>query len=86
MKILTHPKFDKAFKDLSPGRKEKFYEQIKIFLEDAADNRLHNHSLTGRYLGYRSINITGDLRIIFEEINSETVKFVNIGTHSQLYG
>ena len=86
MKILTHRKFDKAFKTLSPKLKEKFYEQVEVFLENTADKQLCNHALTGKYLGYRSINITGDLRVIFDEINSETVKFVNIGTHSQLYG
>jgi len=86
MKFFTHRKFDKAFKHLSAKQKEKFYKQIEIFSQNKSDKRLNNHSLTGKYLGYRSMNVTSDLRVFFEEINSETIKLVNIGTHSQLYG
>ena len=86
MRILTHRVFDKTLKRLPIKLKEKVHEQVEIFLENAFDQRLNNHTLNGKYLGYRSIDITGDWRIIFEEVDSETVKFVNIGTHSQLYG
>ena len=34
---------------------------------------------------YRSINISGDWRAVFEQNNDE-VYFVTLGTHSQLYG
>lgn len=50
---------------------------------------LNNHSLTGEYVGYRSINITGNWRAVFSEIQdeegNELIVFKVLGTHSQLY-
>lgn len=86
MKILTHKKFDKAFKKMPAKLQEKSFKQLEIFQRDTTNKRLRNHALTGKYLGYRSIDIDGDWRVIFEEIDGETIKLVNIGTHSQLYG
>lgn len=72
---------DKADKKI----KEAFDKRLEIFLKDPFDPRLNNHSLTGSYRGYRSINITGDWRAIYTE-NQEEAIFVALGTHSQLYG
>jgi len=42
--------------------------------------------LTGKYKGFRSINITGDWRAVFRELKSgEIVYFDLLGTHSKLY-
>ncbi|MDQ7009278.1 MAG: hypothetical protein Q9M94_03225 [Candidatus Gracilibacteria bacterium] len=52
------------------------------------DEILNNHSLNGKYLGLRSIDITGDFRAIFREFPNgkyEFVDFIDIGTHAQLY-
>ena len=53
--------------------------------KDKYSTLLNNHSLTGKYTGCKSINITGDWRAIFEEINDNIIYFVELGTHSQLY-
>lgn len=37
---------------------------------------LNNHSLTGKWRGYRSINITGDWRAIFVEVGENKMTFV----------
>jgi mRNA-degrading endonuclease YafQ of YafQ-DinJ toxin-antitoxin module len=42
--------------------------------------------LTGEYAGLYSINITGDIRALYEKIDESYVIFGFIGTHSQLYG
>ena len=86
MKIIFHKHFEKHYIKLPNSMKEKFKERRDIFLQNQYDSLLNNHALTGRYVGCRSINITSDWRVIFEEIDEQTVKFVNIGTHSQLYG
>jgi len=49
------------------------------------DPVLHNHALQGRWKGYRSVNITGDYRLIYRELSPETIVFVTIDTHSNLY-
>ena len=48
--------------------------------------QLHLHMLTGEYAGLYSINITGDIRALYEKIDDTYVIFGFIGTHSQLYG
>jgi mRNA-degrading endonuclease YafQ of YafQ-DinJ toxin-antitoxin module len=42
--------------------------------------------LTGEYAGLYSINITGDIRALYEKIDDTYAIFGFIGTHSQLYG
>ncbi len=71
---------------MQPKLQAKFYYQLALFQRNKTDKQLNNHALTGEYLGYRSFDVTGDIRTIFEEIDVETIKLVNIGTHSQLYG
>jgi addiction module RelE/StbE family toxin len=57
-----------------------------VFLNCPNHPILKNHYLIGQLKGYRSININGDWRAIFEELdNSQIAYFVAIGTHSQLY-
>jgi len=45
---------------------------------------LNNHSLSGEWRGYRSIDITGDIRAVYR-IENEINLFVAIGSHNQLY-
>ena len=54
--------------------------------ENQYDVLLNNHALSGEYVGCRSINITGDVRAIYEEIKDNHFEFVAIGTHTELYG
>jgi len=63
-----------------------FRSRLEIFMADKFNPILNNHSLAGKYQGYRSINITGDWRAIFREYESnKTAYFVTIDTHSNLY-
>lgn len=60
-------------------------ERLVYMLEDEFNPLLGNHKLAGNYASYRSINITGDWRIVYRKIDEETVFLYAIGTHSQLY-
>lgn len=66
-----------------------FSERLHIFKQNPHYPLLKNHLLVGQYLGYRSINITGDWRALYTEtvnIDGEVViVFELLGTHSQLY-
>jgi addiction module RelE/StbE family toxin len=33
----------------------------------------------------RSIHVGGDLRVVYKILNSDTVYFITLGTHSELY-
>lgn len=85
MRIKLHKNFLKRYQKLNAHQKEKFREKRGLFLEDEFNPILNNHPLKGNYLGYRSISVTGDLRVIYKKVG-ETVVFVTIDSHSNLYG
>jgi addiction module RelE/StbE family toxin len=83
-------KFSKRFKKLLKKAPQNiritFKNKYKIFIIDEYNPVLRNHSLAGEHEGCRSINITGDWRVVFREYEDENlVVFLSIGTHSQLY-
>lgn len=81
-------KFKKQFARVPVKIKRAFNERLALFLKEPSSPRLNNHGLQGKYIGKRSINITGDWRAIFSmrlENDQETVVFEVLGTHSQLY-
>ena len=86
MKIDYHKKFLKAFDKLPAKIREKFYDRLRIFSLDPFNPLLNNHSVDRAYPNWRSINITGDYRALYELINDDTVVFMKISTHSELYG
>lgn len=85
MIISSNKDFERDYKKLPKSIQEKFKERILLFQKDRYDPILNNHSLKGRYLGCRSINVTGDMRAIFMK-NGDEVVFMAIGSHSKLYG
>lgn len=85
MRIVGHRDFKKQFKKLRPREKRRFIERRNLFLENEFHPILQNHPLQGKYAGYRSIHIGGDLRVVYRKLDPETAVFVKIGTHSELY-
>ena len=84
--ILSYSKkFIKQYSKKSPQIKQKFIERQGLFVVNSFHPLVNNHHLTGEYKGCKSINITGDIRAVFEEININHVEFVAIGSHSELY-
>ncbi|OGI71723.1 hypothetical protein A3J61_02585 [Candidatus Nomurabacteria bacterium RIFCSPHIGHO2_02_FULL_38_15] len=63
----------------------QFLERLKVFLINPSTESLHNHKLNGKFKDFKSINITGDYRAVYSE-DQNTISFVFIGTHSQIYG
>jgi addiction module RelE/StbE family toxin len=85
MKIDYHKKFIKDFNKLSPKLKQKFYDRLRIFSREQFYPLLNNHPVDVVYPGWRSINVTGDYRALYETQGEDLVKFMRIGTHSELY-
>ena len=85
MKISYSKNFVKQYSKQSSKIKEKFIQKQYVFVDNVFNSLLNNHSLHGEYAGCRSINITGDIRAVFEEINSDYFEFIAIGTHSELF-
>lgn len=79
-------RFKKDYRKSPEKIRQKFEQRLSLFLSDSYARMLNNHVLTGKWMGYKSINVTGDWRAIFVEVETDNVIFVAIGTHSQLYG
>ena len=85
MHIVTSKQFDKELSRLSPKVRVAFLSKFELFAANEYDEILHNHKLHPPFENYRSINITGDYRLIYKKINPTSILLYRIGTHSQLY-
>jgi addiction module RelE/StbE family toxin len=85
MKALFHKDFKKHYKKLSLNTRKKTDERLLLFLSDPFAPILNNHALRGKYTGHRSINITGDIRAIYELAKEDVAYFIEIDTPSNLY-
>lgn len=85
MRIIFHKSFEKDYKRLPNSIKQKVKERNMLFMSDPFNPILNNHALNGKYLGYRSINVTGDIRIIYKFLDTGIALFSAVGPHSKLY-
>lgn len=85
MVIKTTKAFDKQYARLNIRVKISFKRRIELFEANPFAISLRNHGLKGKYLGYRSIDITGDVRALYTTQGDTIIIFGFIGTHSQLY-
>lgn len=85
MRVYTSRYFDKQFEKLNLKIQRKFFERLNLFLKDHNHPLLKNHSLKGDMVGCRAFSVTGDFRAIYRIIEKDEIKFVDIGTHPQVY-
>ncbi len=85
MVIKTTRAFDKKYAKSNDKIKIAFKSRVAVFTTNPFDVRLRNHALKGKYLGYRSIDITGDVRALYTVHGDTIIIFAFIDTHSQLY-
>ena len=86
MIIRFHGIFEKQIKKLASSNRIKLKEKLGIFIADEFNPILNNHPLKGKYKGYRSINIAGDLRAVYKrDPNNNCAIFIAIGSHNKLY-
>ena len=85
MKIRFNRVFKKHYKALPAHIQLRVDNRLELFIQDPKHRLLNLHPLKGKFQGYYSINITGDMRAIYK-IDAEDILFVLLGTHSQIYG
>ncbi len=86
MTIRYSKKFRKQYQKLTPKLQQKTMNAIKLWSQKPNDELLRLHRLSGKMSHFHSINVTGDLRALYEIVNDEVYLYQMIGTHSQLYG
>lgn len=87
MKIFFTDTFKKHYqKRIAPHEelRKRFRQRREFFIHDRSHPLLKDHSLSGSKKGYRAFSITGDIRVIYI-IEDNTVYFIDIGTHNQVY-
>jgi addiction module RelE/StbE family toxin len=81
--------FGKSYQKADQKIKANIDKRLQLFAERPFHPQLHNHLLTGKYSGFRSINITGDWRAVYsvsvDKQGKQIVIFELLGTHNQLY-
>lgn len=85
MRLYFHKNYDKQYGKMRIKEKKKAQERLVLFIRNPFNPILNNHPLKGKYLNYRSINITGDLRAIYKLIDYDDCIFTTIDNHSNLY-
>jgi len=85
MRVIIHRGFAKQFGKANSKIKEQFRVRRDLFIVSPYHSLLFTHPLTGDRTGQWSFNVTGDWRVVFEFNNSDTVTFLEIGTHDSLY-
>ncbi len=85
MQYFVSKSFEKQFKKLPKKIKQQAIVRLQLFVADPMNYHLRNHPLTGEWLGYRSIDVTGDTRAVYKKVDEHVARFVAIGSHSKLY-
>jgi len=86
MQYILSKRFEKDFTKLPKATKKKAVATFEKFVKNPQNPTLRNHGLSGKWKGHFSINVTGDTRAIYFVIEDDVVRFVAIGSHSELYG
>lgn len=86
MKIRYSSKFKNQYAKLSEKLPAQFDSRLALFLIDSSYPQLRVHPLTGKYAGYCSLNVNGDLRALYLGQGDVIIIFNLIDTHNQLYG
>ena len=86
MRYFLSKNFEKSFKKMPRKIKDNTINKLDVFIINPMDESLNNHPLSGKFSKYRSINISGDIRSIYQinEDNNVAI-FIDIGSHSKLY-
>ncbi len=88
IKTKKKGRFVKMFQELVIDDKELevlVREKVKLFEKNPDDTRLDNHPLKKRMEGKWAFSITHDIRIVYERIGKNTIRFLAIGGHEEVY-
>ena len=85
MRLVHSARFEKHYRKLSSVLRSKAEDRLTLFTKDPFHPLLNNHALHGRDKNKRSINVGGDYRIVYSEVQPQIYLLIDIGTHSELY-
>lgn len=74
-------KFVKELKKLPRQIIDLAIKKEQIFRKNPLHPSLHLHELMGKLVGFWSISISGNYRIVFQRMNNGDILFFSIGRH-----
>jgi addiction module RelE/StbE family toxin len=86
MRFTRSKRFIKQYQKLPAKIRVRADEKLILFVRNQFDPVLENHAPSGQYKNSRSISITGNFRLIYELTTPYSIRFLEIGTHHELYG
>ena len=84
MNFQYHKNFCKQILKLPIAKQQLCQNRIQLFWTYQNHPLLNRHALSGKYTNYFSLNVGGDLRVVYKQVGTDTIEFVTVGTHSQL--
>lgn len=84
MNVRFQKSFTEQFVKLTKHQKRLVKDTLELFGEDPGNTSLQNHPLGGQWSSYRSVTADVDLRLHYR-LDEDTVLFVAVGSHKQLY-
>jgi len=71
-----------------PKKLRELYDFIGNYLKSGVEisPEYHAHMLIGDYAGHMECHIQGDYLLIWFDVNSDIVKLIRLGSHSELFG
>ena len=88
MQIIRYKQFVSDFKKikLSDTQFNKFIHFTYCLQNDQTlPKEAKDHALKGEYQNYREFHLGGDMLIIYKQVDKNTIIYVRIGTHAQLF-
>lgn len=70
---------------VNPDSIDVIRKKVKLFRHNPDDTRLDNHDLHGTMVDKWAFSITDDIRIVYEWIGTNMVRFLAIGPHATVY-
>jgi addiction module RelE/StbE family toxin len=85
MQYILSKQFQKDFSKLPKRTQEKALLALELFMTESTHQSLRVHALRGKWTGHYSLDVSGDVRALYFIIEIDLVRFVAIGSHSELY-
>jgi addiction module RelE/StbE family toxin len=86
MRFVTRSAFDKQMRKLPKELRNRVWERLALFDTAPLNPVLRDHKLSAPFEDCRSVNVTGDYRLVYKKLDADTIELRAIGTHHQLYG
>ena len=86
MKLVPSKQFVKNLKKLPPKMRVVLAERLRILATNPQHPLLNDHPLQGGLRGFRSMNVSGDYRLIYQKVGEGILRLMDVDTHHNLYG